>query len=392
MLRRILHISKYYAPFCGGTEQVAHNAVEALKDFAEQKVICFNHEVGNKIDCIDDVEIIRCHCEKKLFSQPLALCFEKKLHALISEFKPGIVIFHYPNPFVAYFLLKHLPRNVKLIVYWHLDITRQKILGKIFHLQNKALLHRADAVIATSPNYVIGSKYLNQVTEKCTIIPNCIDEKRLALSEEISKLAEKIKQENLGKIGCLAVGRHVPYKGFEYLVKASKLLDDRFVINIIGEGEQTQKLKKMAFSDDKIKFLGKKTDSELKAYYLASDIFCFSSITKNEAFGIALAEAMYFGLPAVTFTINGSGVNYVSINGKTGIEVPNENVEEYANALKELADRSDLRKKYGKEAAKRVAENFLFSQYKQALIRLVIDGMGNENQVCYGSHLQEAFA
>lgn len=392
MQKRVLHISKYYAPFCGGTEQVARDAVEALKDFAEQKVLCFNHEVGNKIDNVDGVEVIRCHCEKKLFSQPLSLCFGKKLQTLIKGFKPEIIIFHYPNPFVAHFLLKELPQNVKLIVYWHLDITRQKILGKFFHLQNKALLRRAEVVVATSPNYVAGSKYLCQFADKCTVIPNSIDVKRLTVTEDSSKLAEKIKQEYSGKIICLAVGRHVSYKGFDCLIKASKFLDDRFVINIIGEGELTQKLKKMALGDSKIKLLGKMTGSELKAHYLAGDIFCFSSVTKNEAFGIALAEAMYFGLPAVTFTINGSGVNYVSINGETGIEVPNGNVENYANALKELADNHELREKYGNAAKKRVSENFLFAQYKRALVRLVIERECLENHAHFESHFQEAFA
>ena len=38
---RILHISKYYYPFLGGTEQVARDVVKALFDTgAEQRVIC----------------------------------------------------------------------------------------------------------------------------------------------------------------------------------------------------------------------------------------------------------------------------------------------------------------------------------------------------------------
>ena len=374
-MKRILHISKYYAPFVGGTEQVARDAVNALAGRAEQKVLCFNHEPGDKNDVIDGIEIIRCHCEHKLFSQSIAYNFGKKLRAIIVDFKPEMVVFHYPNPFATYFLLKELPKDVKLFVYWHLDITRQKILGKCFHFQNKALLRRADSVIATSPNYVVGSKYLSHVAGKCTVIPNCIDEKRLCVAEESSRLAEKIKTENAGKILCLAVGRHVPYKGFEYLIKASKLLDDRFVINITGEGELTERLKKMAADDPKVRFLGKVCDTELKAYYLACDIFCFSSITKNEAFGIALAEAMYFGLPAVTFTINGSGVNYVSINGESGIEVPNRNVVEYASALKKLADDCELREKYGKAASLRVVKNFLFAQYMNSIVHLLLGNM-----------------
>ena len=43
---------------------------------------------------------------------------------------------------------------------------------------------------------------------------------------------------------------------------------------------------------------------------------------QKEAFCVALAEAMYCGNPAVIFTIHGSGINLVSLNGETGIEMP----------------------------------------------------------------------
>ena len=88
--------------------------------------------------------------------------------------------------------------------------------------------------------------------------------------------------------------------------------------------------------------------SELKAYLAACDVFCFPSITKNEAFGIALAEAMAFAKPSVTFTIKGSGVNYVSLNGVTGIEVANGDVEAYAAAIRTLKEDAALREKFGR--------------------------------------------
>ena len=43
--------------------------------------------------------------------------------------------------------------------------------------------------------------------------------------KDISEKAEEIRQANYGKIICFAVGRHVPYKGYEYLIKATKYLD-----------------------------------------------------------------------------------------------------------------------------------------------------------------------
>ena len=90
-------------------------------------------------------------------------------------------------------------------------------------------------------------------------------------------------------------------------------------------------------------------------------VFCFPSITKNEAFGLALAEAMYYGKPAVTFTIPGSGVNEICPNGQTGIEVPNRDVDAYAKAIRTLADDERLRARLGANGRKRAEEELLFS-------------------------------
>ena len=112
-------------------------------------------------------------------------------------------------------------------------------------------------------------------------------------------------------------------------------------------------------------------DEELKALIYASDIFCFPSITKNEAFGLALAEAMYYEKPAITFTIPGSGVNYVNLNDETGIEVDNRNVKKYAEAIEKLAEDKNLRKKYGEAGRMRVMNNFLSTQYSENIRNLV---------------------
>lgn len=363
-MKRILHISKYYYPFSGGTEQIARDCVNALKDEYEQKVIAFNDGKKDVNDYVDDIEVIRCGCFAKISAQSLSISYKKRLHNVMKTFKPDIVIFHYPNPFVAHFILKELQNNdIKFILYWHLDIVRQKLLREFFKPQNRKLLKRADKVIATSPNYIEGSEWLQSVKEKCVVVPNCINEERMKITPEIEEKAQKIRKENEGKTICVAVGRHTEYKGFTYLIQASKLLDDKFKIFITGTGELTESLKKEAANDSKITFTGRIEDEDLKAYILACDIFCFPSITKNEAFGVALAEAMYYGKPAVTFNIPGSGVNYVSLNGVTGIEVENRNVEAYANAIRNVSTNKELKVKYGQAGRKRVMNCFLSSQF-----------------------------
>lgn len=373
-MKKVLHISKYYYPFRGGTEQIAQDCVNSLMGEYEQKVICFNDVNEDKTDTIDGIEVIRCGVFTTIASQGLSKSMGKRMKEVIDSFKPEIIIFHYPNPFVARYLLKYIPVKCKFAIYWHLDIVKQKLLKKFFIGQNKNLVERADVLIATSPTYVEGSQWLSSAKEKCTVVPNCINVDRLQTSPEVAAKAAEIRKQNEGKTICLAVGRHTKYKGLKYLIQATHLLDDSFQIFITGKGEETENLKAEAGDDKKIHFLGLVDDVELKGYLTAMDIFCFPSITKNEAFGLALAEGMYYGKPAVTFNIPGSGVNYVCLNGENGIEVPNKDVKAYAAALKKLSADESLRKQMGAAGKKRVEENFLNIQFKDNILRLV-DGL-----------------
>lgn len=370
-MKKVLHISKYYYPFRGGTEQIAQDCVNSLMGQYEQKVFCFNDGKEDLRDTVDDIEVIRTGCFIKVSSQSMSKSYGKLLKQTFNDFNPDIVIFHYPNPFAARYLLKYIPKSCKLAIYWHLDIVKQKFLKQFFVGQNKRLVERSDVLIATSPTYVDGSPYLSSARDKCVVVPNCINVERLQGSPEVEKKAGEIRKENDGKTICLAVGRHTEYKGFKYLIQAAHLLDDSFQIYITGKGEETESLKIEAGDDKKIHFLGLVDDVELKGYLTAMDIFCFPSITKNEAFGLALAEGLYYGKPAVTFTIPGSGVNYVCLNGEDGIEVPNRDVKAYADALKKLAKAPGLRKQMGAAGKKRVEENFLNTQFKDNILRVV---------------------
>lgn len=387
-MTKVLQVVCGMYPQIGGIEQVARDVANALKTDpnVEQKIICFNedaeadgivcHRNETVTDTIDGIEVTRCGCIAKVASQLISLTYPGKIRKLMNSFDPDIVIFHYPSPYLAAFLLPNLKNHTKLIVYWHLDITKQKVLGKIFHRQNLHLLQRADSVVATSAPYIDGSKYLSEFRDKCVVINNCISLDRLQIDKDTEKVAVEIREKNEGKTICFGIGRHVPYKGYTYLIDAAKYLDGSFKIYIGGSGPLTEELKEQAKGLENVVFLGRISDSELVAYLTACDIFCFPSITKNEAFGIALAEGMYFGKPAVTFTIPGSGVNYVNLNGVTGIECPNGDSRAYAAALKKLADDPELREKYGKAARQRVLDHFTAEIFSKNLIRLIgeLDG------------------
>ena len=390
-MTKILQIIAVMYPSRGGMSQTAEDFMRSLlgREGIEQKIICFNEdaEAGGIVtrhgetvhDELEGVEVVRCGSVAKVASQFISLTFKMELAKLMKNFAPDIVVLHYPNPFAAYFLLPFLKKNkrIKFVLYWHLDITRQKILGRLFHRQNIELLKRADVVIATSRNYIQGSKYLSKFESKCTIIPCCVQTERIAVSPETERRAEEIRKEYTGKTISFSVGRLVPYKGFKYLIEAAEYLDDDFAVLIAGGGvggSTAGELEQQAKSSSRVKLLGRISDDELNAYYLASDMIAFPSITKNEAFGLALAEGMYFGRPAVTFTIPGSGVNYVSLDGVTGIECPNRDVKAFARAMMTLKNDPELRHALGENARRRVLDNFIYSTYKEK-IRALVDSL-----------------
>lgn len=369
---KILQISKHYKPFVGGIEQVAHDISDSLLDKYEQKIICFAEGKDNKVENIDGVEVYKCGYLKKIASQALSLSYGKTLKKVMNEYNPDVVIFHYPNPFVAHYLLKYKKRNFKLIVWFHADIVNQKILGKFFKGQTKRLLKRADKIITTSPIYRDSSLSLTNFKNKIGVIPCCINEKRLTITGEIKNEIANLKNKYQGKIIVFAIGRHVTYKGLTYLIKAAKYLDENYQVIIAGKGPLTEKLIEEAKGLKNVEFAGKISDSSVVAYLNVCDIYAFPSITKNEAFGISLAEAMFFAKPAVTFTIPGSGVNYVSINNETGIEVPNSDDIKFAEAIKALGNDINLRNKYGNNAKQRVIDNFTFKQFKENTLNLIM--------------------
>lgn len=379
---RVLQISNYYFPHTGGIEQVCRNIVNSLKDTEiEQKVICFNEDADRDglnckrgettVNIVDGVEIHRCGCVAKIASQSISLTYLNELRSLINVFNPDIIIFHYPNPFVASFLLPLIKENVKFILFWTLDIVKQKGLRLFFHEQNIKLLERADLVVASSPNYIEGSKYLFRYKNKCTVIPNCISSDYDDVSNYSIDRAKRIRNEYKDKCICFTVGRHIPYKGFEYLIDSARYLDDQYVILIGGKGPLTENLQERSSELKNVRFLGFLPDKDLKAFYMASDIITFSSITKNEAFGLSLAEGMYFGKPAVTFTIPGSGVNYVSLNGVTGLEVPNKNSKAYAEAIKKLHNNIEIYNRYSVNAKQRVNDLFTFDSFRNNILNMI---------------------
>lgn len=100
----------------------------------------------------------------------------------------------------------------------------------------------------------------------------------------------------------LTVGRLAPVKGFDILVKAlgsSPGLADT-CLDIIGGGNERSRLQRLARShgvQQRVRLLGPRPRTFVRDRMRAAD--CFVSSSRYETFGVAVAEALACGIPAV---------------------------------------------------------------------------------------------
>ena len=358
-MAKILHISKYYYPYFGGIEDAAQTIVRELKPLHEQHVLCFNDTSETVEDRVEGVAVTRVGTLFRFFSQPIPIAFERHLKRIFRDFKPDFIHLHLPNPIASMAVLKANIGDAKLYIHWHADISSQKLLYSLYKSYEHDVLIRADKIIATSDIYLNYSEPLKYFKYKSVIVPNTLNEQKFSPKQDDSHKIDEIRKRFGGRKILFFVGRHVPYKGIEYLIESERLIKEDCVVVIAGGGELTDRLKFKARGRSRIEFVGRLSDEDLRIYLKAAYLFVFPSINRGEAFGIALAEALYCGLPAVSFAIEGSGVNWVNKNEFSGLVVENKNAAKFAEAVDRLLSDESLREQYSKNARKWISDNFL---------------------------------
>lgn len=98
----------------------------------------------------------------------------------------------------------------------------------------------------------------------------------------------------------LAVSSIEPRKNFQRLLTAFNQIDTNIKLLIIGESNNTFRQIKLDTSD-RVVFLGRVSDEELKSYYSKALLFVYPSV--YEGFGLPPLEALVMGCPSVVSDI-----------------------------------------------------------------------------------------
>jgi glycosyltransferase involved in cell wall biosynthesis len=345
---RVLQIGKYFAPHRGGMESHLHTLCSELGKHVDVRVLVANEGRDEREEMFDGIRVTRLGTIARFAGAPICTALPRK----ISESDADLIHIHLPNP-VACIAFLASGFSGPLVLTWHSDIVRQKVLGRFFAPMERRIVEHARAIIASSPDAMAYSRILYENRKRCRVIPFGIQTD--ALWRYHDGAVAEVRKRFRGPL-LLIVGRLVGYKGHRHLLRAMKKVDATLMV--IGEGPERARLEadvRHLGLAERVVFLGAVDDTS--PYYQACDVFVLSSVTPNEAFGIVQLEAMARGKPVVNTQLR-SGVPFVSVNGLTGITVPPADSEALARAINILLEDPLRRATYGAAAMRRVQREF----------------------------------
>ncbi len=345
---KVLQVGKFYPPHMGGIETHLQALCGELQRRVDLRVIVASDSDHPVEESIDGVRISRVPTRLTFASTPLC----PGMVQAIGRSDADIVHLHLPNPTAVLAYLSSGHRGC-LVVTYHGDTVRQKVLATLFAPFLHTVLRKASAIIATTHDYLRTSTVLARHLDRCHVIPLGI---ALEPFERCDPAAVAEVRQRYGDRLILSVGRMVYYKGFEYLIRAMQQVRGKLII--IGNGPLRPKLQKLTASlglSGKVVLVG--NIQKVPPYYHAAEVFALPSIARSEAFGIVQIEAMAAGLPVVNTALD-TGVPFVSLHEQTGLTVPPEDPDALAAALNRLLDDQNLRQTLGRAATLRARQKF----------------------------------
>lgn len=264
-----------------------------------------------------------------------------KVNSIIKEFQPDIVHGHYAS---SYGMLASLVKHKKLIQsVWGSDVflfPKKSVLHKFIFRFN---IGRAD-IIQSSSHIMADEIRLYNNTKPIEIVPFGVDFKRFTQTN--CGLEKDADEFVIGTAKSL-----YPIYGIDYLIKAVALLIKRnsskkIKLFILGDGQEESVLKALSNElgiSKNVFFEGRKDNKEMPKYFNYFDVAVF--LSNSESFGVSAIESLACKCPVVVSDAPG----FLEVVKRGGIIVPKRNPDAAADALQELLDKPEYRKRLGEE-------------------------------------------
>lgn len=258
-------------------------------------------KIGKGFEVLFTKEFTPSKYYRKEFQNLCSYVIEKNIEVMILSSFESSVLF-------AEELKKKFPQ-LKIISWMHESVSYSfGSLTKNYPRAFRAGLKVSDAIVCLTHEDKATYDSINSKTE-VIYNPVFLDyQKTTTLNEKVISFTTRLD---------------IQVKGLDYLVTVAQSLPDDWKIRVAGHGrpEQLEAFETLLRQEDKknkIEFVGSLEGEALANHYFQSSLFL--STSRTEGLPLVLIEALFFGLPIVSF--DHSGGKEILENGKYGTLVP----------------------------------------------------------------------
>jgi D-inositol-3-phosphate glycosyltransferase len=235
----------------------------------------------------------------------------------------------------------------------------------------RALACGVDRVIATSSDEVFELARLGADHRRLSVVPCGVDVERFSPTGDVAPRGTRPR--------LLSIGRLVPRKGVDDVIRALALVDDAELVVAGGPvakeldtDPEVARLRAVAAESgvaERVLFLGQVGRDAVPALIRSADVVVCTPW--YEPFGLVPLEAMACGRPVVAAAVGGL-VDTV-VDGVTGWLVPPRQPATLADALNALVNDVNSRVEFGKAGRLRVESRYAWAHIAQATAGIYAD-------------------
>lgn len=349
---RIAVFTAYFYPHKGGIERYVHEIYRRLVTKGiEVDVVTSNTNNAPREEVFDGIQIYRLDCWHILgetFPVPkINVNFIKVMQILNKK------SYSFINTQTRFFILSFIGllygklRGIKVIHTEHgtqhsfLSNPITNRLSKIYdHTIGYLVMRYADYNVAISDASGEFSKHLG--ARHYTIVYNGTDTTKFKRRQ--TDLRSRLRIDTADLI-ITFVGRLIEAKGVQDLIETFKEISQSHKVKllIIGSGNYSQELKKMAADNPDVLFVGEKSEEEIINFLSITDIFVNPSY--SEGLPTSVLEAASCGCSIIASDVGGT--REIICDGENGILFQKKNNNDLRKKLQTLIEAQTIREQYG---------------------------------------------
>lgn len=299
----------------GGAERFFVHLLNALAERGVEQKIIIRPGRGWKVSIDGSVEVIESHFRTASLDRVL---LPMRVKALARKWQPDAMLGWMPK---GAKLMPDVPEILKLVRLGDYPTTLKKFAN-------------IDLVVGNTPGIIEHVRAMGW-TRGLRVISN------FTAIEKVEPVDRAGLDTPANAHVISSMGRFVPRKGFDVLVRALAKLPDSYLW-LLGQGEQEQNLRDLAASlgvAERVRFAGWQADP--RPFIAASD--CFAMASSHEPLGNVILEAWAQDVPVVS--TRSEGPNWFMSDGRDGLMVDIGDDAGFASAIGRIRGDAGLRAK-----------------------------------------------